>query len=323
MQVHKILNKKLKDNELISPIDHLIACNSHGFTDLRFTKLDIRITPESKYYLAMNIDNKPTILCHPNLYNLRQEIDEKMIKGNYFNGYDAKNNRVFLHYKGDGKFRIGNKNGIDEFITSFEMCDLNKLAKRHNYKAFINFLENKHKHRGIQVLLCELGVSLGYYVKIANNDLSSIQKLDYANISPEKILSITDMNLSHIMEKNIINNIDRIDVIWYDPLTKRIVSAFEVERSRNYDSVLRRFSSIVPSTPYNPYLICVGEDYNGFQCATNNEPFKTWLKNVNLNYLPLDSLYTILNDHKKYNLSLNTESLLKSNLIKLNNTLII
>lgn len=317
MNEHILLKEKLKDNKLISNIDHLRACGNLGFTDLRFTKLDNKITPESKYYLAMNIDSKPIILCHPNLYDLRKEIDERMISKKYIEGYDKKNNRVLLHYKGDGKFRIGNKKGSDEFITSFDICDFNKLAKRYNYKVFIDSLPNIEKHRALQVLISELGISQGYYVKIGRNDLKPILSSNYSSELHGKVLSIIDLELSHITEHNTRTNIDLIDVLWYDPFTKHIAAAFEIERSRNYDAVLRRFSSIPSSFTYNPYLICVGDDYLGFKGSMVNDMYHAWFKNSNLNYLTLDDLYSILDVNKKYNQFIPIEILFQRHLLNL------
>lgn len=315
MNEHIVLKKKLKDNKLISNIDHLIACGNLGFTDLRFTKLDKKITPESKYYLAMNIDNKPIILCHPNLFNLRKEIDERMISKKYIEGYDEKCNRVLLHYKGDGKFRIGNKKGSYEFITSFDICNFNKLAKRYNYKVFIDSLPNIEKHRALQILISELGISQGYYVKLGRNDLTPILSSDYSLELCGKVLSISDLELSHITEHNTRTNIDLIDVLWYDPLTKQIVAAFEIERSRNYDAVLRRFSSIPSNFAYNPYIICVGDDYVGFKNSMINDMYYNWFKDSSLNYLNLDDLYSILDVNKKYNQFVPIETLFQHHLL--------
>lgn len=318
MKDHHELKKILNDYKLISNIDYLIACGKNGFTDLRFTKLDKKLTEDSKYYLATDIDAKPFLLYHPNLLDLRKEIDEKMIKNKYFNGYDKKNNRVLLHHKYDGIFRIGNKNGTEEFLVNFDICDLSKLAKRKNYKAFIDLASNKDKHQYIQLLLCELGVSQGYNVKLARNDSKSILSSAHCSIVLNNIISVNDLDISHIKESSHIQNIDLIDVLWSDPITKQVIAAFEVERSKNYDSVFRRFSSLTYLYPYKPYLICVGDDYNGFKNSFRNDIFKTFFKSSNLNYLRLDNLYEILYLNKKYKKYIPIEILFEGNLIKMN-----
>lgn len=316
MNSHKELKEKLIKNNLISPIDQITACGDHGFTDLHFTNLDKRLTNNSKYYIAINIENNPVILYHPNLYDLRQEIDDKMIKKQYFNGYDKKNNRVILHYKGDGIFKIGNRNGIDEFITRFDICDFHLLAKRTNYKFFIDSLLDNDKHRAIQILLCELGISLGYKVKIARNDLTPILLSKYSSEIKSNILTIHDLDLSKIEEIISINNIDLIDVLWCDNITNNIFATFEVERSKKYDSVLRRLSSINNSSTY---LICVGDDYFNFKNVVTNPIYSNWFSTKNLNYLTLDSLFYMLNENKKYGNSISVNLLLIKNLIRIFN----
>lgn len=335
MQVHKQLKKKIEDNKLISSLDLLRSCNTHGFTDLSFSKLDLTLNPESKYLIAINIDNKPKILYHPDFYNLRQEIDEKMIKKTYYGGYDLLRNRVLIHHLGDGKCRIGNKKGIDEFTTQFEECNFNLLAKRNNAEAFIKFLSNDEKHRALQVLIAELGISLGYKVKIANNDKTNILKQDYIEPDIEHDLisiddieadieydltSIDDIQLANIQRLKSKDNINLIDVIWYDNNSKCIVAAFEVELSRNYDALLRRLGPLI-KLPYLPYLICVGvaKDYKVFKRSALDPYFYKDFKNTKLKYLRLEDLYKILDHNKIYNISgkpsLSTHTLLDRNLI--------
>ncbi|WP_194191204.1 hypothetical protein [Clostridium chrysemydis] len=314
MDLHKKLKEKLQKNNLVSHIDQITACGNHGFTDLHFTKLSQRITNDSKYYIALNIDDNPIILYHPNLYNLKEEINDKMIKNNYFGGYDKKNNRVILHYESDGIFRIGNKHGPEKFLAQFDLCDFHLLAKRKNYKFFIECLPNKDKHRAIQILLCELGISLGFKTKVARNDLKPILSKNYSKDIKNNILKINDINLNHITESLSLNNIDLIDVLWLEKTTDRIIAAFEVERSKNYDSVLKRLSNI--SDP-NTYLICVGSDYFNFKTTTLNAIYSTWFNSRRLNYLTLDSLFSMLEENKKYGSSLPFASVLNNNIIKI------
>lgn len=314
MDLHKKLKDKIQKNQLLSPIDQITACGSHGFTDLHFTNLDRKLTTDSKYYIALNINNTPVILSHPNLYNLRKEIDEKMIKTNYFSGYDKKNNRVILHYEKDGIFRIGNKHGSEKFLTEFNICDFHVLAKRSNYNFFINSLPNKDKHRAIQVLICELGISLGFKVKVARNDFSRICSSIYSSDVKDNLLTIKDLNLNNIEEDSSLNSIDLIDVLWLDKFTDSIIAAFEVERSKNYDQVLRRLSNIINP---NTYLICVGDDYLNFKNKLINPVYLNYFIKKNLNYLTLDSLFSMLNENKKYGNIIPLNSFLKNNLIYL------
>lgn len=312
MDLHVKLKEKLQKNELVSPLDQITACGNHGFTDLHFTNLDKKLTTDSKYYISLNINNNPIILSHTNLYDLRNDIDEKMIKTTYFGGYDKKKNRVILHYEKDGIFRIGNKHNNEKFLVQFDICDFHFLAKRNNYKFFIDCLSNKDKHRAIQILICELGISLGFKVKVAKNDLSQILSLSYSSDISNNSLLIRNLDLNNIEEGLPLNNIDLIDVLWLDKFKNNIIAAFEVERSKNYDSVLRRLSHI-PNP--NTYSICVGDDYFNFKNTVLNPLYSSWFRSKNLNYLTLDSLFSMLNENKKYGNTLPLNSFLKNNLI--------
>lgn len=312
---HKLLKNKIQNNKLVSPIDYLIACGDSGFSDLRFTELDKRIITESKYYITMVLDNTPVVLCHPNFFNLRQQIDELMIDNKYFGGYDSKNNRVLLHYKGDGIFRIGNKNAGQEFLTSFEICDFRTLARRNNYKVFIDTLQNSEKHRALQVLIAILGISLGFYVKFGRNDSNTILANEESLSSSGKVITLKDMKLSHIKESAPLNNIDLIDVLWLDPITHAIVAAFEVERSRNYDAIFRRFAPLASRFRTSPYFICVGEDYKGFRNCALNDMVSSFFKNTTLRYLYLNDLYDLLKTNKKLNFTISPRNFFNSSFL--------
>ncbi len=299
MHTHKELKNFIKTNKLISTMDHLIACDKHGWTDLRFTQLDTKLTPESKYFLAINIDNVPHILYYANLLDLRHEIDEKMIKSSFIKGYDPKNNRVHLHYEKDGIFRIGNKRGIDTFYVQFENCSLKELAKRHNYSKYLALLGSKEKHIGIQTLLCELGVSLGFTVKIARNDKSKIFNQNPLFVTSKMFLNFSDLDLQNIIKKPAKEDIDLIDVLLCDPNNQRIVAAFEVELSRNYAQLFQRFSSLIQTTNYPIHLIAVGDDFYNFKANFNRPLWQYTFANSQLKYLCLDRLSEVLTLNKE------------------------
>jgi hypothetical protein len=294
MKDHKELKKIIKEYNLISNMDHLIACDNHGWTDLRFTKLDLRLTPESKYFLSINMNNIPTILYYNNLLELRYEIDERMIKGSYVKGYYKKENRVMLHHIGDGKFRIGNESGKDTFYVQFEECSLKELTKRKNYYKFLELLDSNEKHRSIQTLLCEFGISLGFNVKLAINDNNAILKLNPQLLNAHKIINFYDLNLNHIEVTVEKKDIDSIDILWCEPLRKKIIVAFEVELSKNYSDVFRRFSSLINYASYNIQFICVGDDCNNCKYNFTRPDWRIKFAQHNIDYLCLNNLCDIL-----------------------------
>jgi hypothetical protein len=311
MRTHKELKEFIKNYSLVSSMDHLIACDNHGWTDLRFTRLDNRLTPESKYYLTVNINNEPLILYYDKLLDLRYEIDEKMIKKPYIEGYDAINNRVHLHYEKDGIFRIGNKSRTDIFRVQFEECSLKELARRHDYYLYFSLLKSEERHRDIQTLLCELGMSLGFNVKLANNDITNILSKDPILLTSQMVLNFYDLNLGNIEEKKVEEDIDNIDVLWYDPKNQKIIVAFEVEFSYNYPKLLQRFSSLISTTQYFPHLVVVGDNYVNFRANYNRPAWRSIFSSNTLSYLCLNDLCDILTLNREFNSPVSTNFIFK------------
>lgn len=309
MKPHKELKKKILDYELVSTIDHIIACDETGWTDLRFTRLDQKITPESKYLLTLSENHSSYIFCYNNLMELRQEIDKWFIKKPFFKGYDKINNRVHVHYEGEGVFRFGNKKGSDAFRKEFQLCSLKELAVRNNYSSYISLLSKKEKHHAIQTLLAELGISLGYYVKLAKNDSSRILKNNPSLLQRNVLLNIPDMNLINISSKRLLDSINMIDVIWLTKNNNQIIAAFEVELSRNYASLLERMSSLLYTNCQNINFVIVGEDYINFKNSFHHPIWKRVYHDKSLGYLSLDSLGRFLNDKIKYNSTINNSTL--------------
>lgn len=294
MYSHKELKRIIIEHNLVSHLDHIIAVNN-GWTDLRFTALDKRLTSESKYFLATQINDSSCILYLDNLSDLRSEIDECMIKKEFFQGYDKKNNRVHVHYEGEGIFRFGNINQDGTALRKqFEICSLHELTKRKDYELYINLLSSKERHRAIQVLLAELGINLGYSVKLASNDESTILKNNPLSPLVGKVLSFSDLNLMNIHEKSVENAIDKLDVLWCNPLNNIIVVAFEVERSKNYNNLLQRFSRLAKDYSKQTYYICVGSDFKNFKNVSSQYPWNTVFSKHNLGYLTLNSLFKFL-----------------------------
>lgn len=310
MEEHKNLKKLIIDNNLISPMDHLIACGSSGWTDLRFTKLANKITNESHYGISLMLKNEPIIFQYDNLKSLTEEITEDFIKNKNCLGYDFKNNRVHVHYEGDNVFRFGNTLGKKIFRKEFQICTLKDLAKRNNYKEFINLLSSKEKHRAIQLLLAELGIKLGYSIKFGRNDHSAILKNSPHISYVGNFLTIENIYLDKILIKNIKDSIDLIDVVWCEPPSNKPIVAFEVELRRNYRNVFTRFSSFF-STKYKPLLIVVGDDYENYRYRLNDPPWPEQFKYATLGYMTLNKLAYILQHIKCYDNIFTKETLYK------------
>lgn len=301
MGKHNDLKKLIIDNNLISPMDHLIACGP-GWTDLRFTKLINKITNESHYEIALLIGNDPIIFQYDNLKALHEEIVDDFIKNNNCLGYDMKNNRVHVHYEGDNIFRFGSKHGNKIFRKEFKICTLKDLARRNNYKGYINLLSSDEKHRAIQVLLAELGTKFEFKIKFGINDQSIILTQNPNLLLCENLITIENIYLDRIIIKNIENiknSIDFLDIVWCDPYNNKPIVAFEVELGRNYRNLFTRFASF-SSTSYRPLLIVVGDDYENFRYRLNDPPWPKQFENARLGYMTLDKLAYILQHIKSY-----------------------
>lgn len=307
MQEHKDLKNLIINNNLISPIDHLIACGP-GWTDLRFTKLTTKLTSESHYMISLMVENKPVIFQYVNLKSLCEEINENFVKTQSSLGYDFKNNRVHVHYEGDNIFRFGNKLGKNIFRKEFQICTLKELAKRNNYKEFLNLLTKDEKHRAIQVLLTELGIKLGFNIKLGRNDYSNIIINNPYLLLMGTFLNIEDIYLDKIVIKNVKDSIDLLDVVWCEPFSNKPIAAFEVELGKNYRNLFTRFCSF-SRTSYKPFLLVVGDDYFNYRYRLDDPPWLDQFKNIPLGYMTLDKLAYILQHIKSYESIFNKDTL--------------
>lgn len=78
MTEHELLKKKLENYNLISSIDYNRSCGALGYTDMSIKKVGRNRTTQSKFYISMNIDNKPQILYLNNLEILYEELNVGM-----------------------------------------------------------------------------------------------------------------------------------------------------------------------------------------------------------------------------------------------------
>ncbi|MCC5910028.1 MAG: hypothetical protein JJT76_06275 [Clostridiaceae bacterium] len=176
----------------------------------------------------------------------------------------------------------------------FQECSLEELAKRRDYYVYLSLLKSKEKHRCIQTLLCELGISLGFHVKLALNDESKILHTNLILARSKKFLDFYDLNLSTIVEKQTKKDINYIGVLWCDPLNQKVIVAFDVELSGNYSQLFQRFSSLAKSTSYPLHFIGVGDDFTNFRNNFNRPIWQSAFSSYKFGYLDLDELCDIL-----------------------------
>jgi type II restriction enzyme len=133
-------------------------------------------------------------------------------------------------------FEIGTQKlllGNDEYLSEPEREKLELLIeKRHN--KIKEDKEEENLHTEMQYHLIKIGTALGYDVICAQNDQS--RSFNGSNFSFRCLPAFPTMNT----DKDTVNTIKMIDVLWFQKSTNNIIGAFEVEKSTSiYSGILR------------------------------------------------------------------------------------
>lgn len=133
-------------------------------------------------------------------------------------------------------FKIGTQKLLlssDEYLSEPERNRLEKLIeKRHQVKKQDN--ADEHLHSEMQFHLLKIGAALGYDVIAASNDRS--KRWEGNSFS---FLSLKEFPVINL-EKEVLNTIKLIDVLWFKKGTNHVIAAFEVEKSTSiYSGILR------------------------------------------------------------------------------------
>lgn len=123
--------------------------------------------------------------------------------------------------------------GTDEYLSETERHKLEKaIEKRHKEVNEERAEENLHTE--MQYHLLKIGSALGYDVIAAANDRS--RSCHGQNFSFMSLQSFPVMSC----EKDVLNTIQLIDVLWFQKGTNNVIAAFEVEKSTSiYSGILR------------------------------------------------------------------------------------
>jgi type II restriction enzyme len=125
-------------------------------------------------------------------------------------------------------------------LSSEELARIEKqIAKRHREVSAEHDEDNLHTE--MQYHLLKIGRSLGYDVIAAANDRSKSYKGNY--FSAISLKSFPEM----AVDKETLNTIGLIDVVWFEKGTNRAVAAFEVEKSTSIYSGILRLSDLALS----------------------------------------------------------------------------
>ena len=133
-------------------------------------------------------------------------------------------------------FEIGTQKmvlGEDEYLSIAERTKLERLIeKRHEDVQMEKEQENLHTE--MQYHLLKIGKALGYDVIPASNDRSKC----FAGNS-FSFLSLSSFP-QFTLDKETLNTVKLIDVLWFEKGTNNVVAAFEVEKSTSiYSGILR------------------------------------------------------------------------------------
>lgn len=125
-------------------------------------------------------------------------------------------------------------------LSSDELARIEKqIAKRHRQVRAEHDEENLHTE--MQYTLLKIGHSLGYDVIAASNDRSRNYQGNY--FSAISLKTFPEM----AVDKETLNIIGLIDVMWFEKGTSRAVAAFEVEKSTSIYSGILRLSDLALS----------------------------------------------------------------------------
>lgn len=133
-------------------------------------------------------------------------------------------------------FEIGTQKlvlGNDEYLSQVERTKLERLIEKRHQEVKAE-KEEENLHTEMQYHLLKIGKALGYDVIPALNDKSK----SYAgsNFSFMCLPEFPQFDL----EKDTLNTVKLIDVIWFEKGTNNVIAAFEVEKSTSiYSGILR------------------------------------------------------------------------------------
>ena len=133
-------------------------------------------------------------------------------------------------------FEIGSQKlvlGADEYLSQIERKKIEKLIEKRR-EAVEQEKAEDNLHTEMQYHLLKIGNALGYDVIAASNDRSKSHGNDsFSFISLQQFPEID-------LEKDTLNTVKLIDVLWFQKGTNNVIAAFEVEKSTSiYSGILR------------------------------------------------------------------------------------
>jgi len=133
-------------------------------------------------------------------------------------------------------FEIGTQKlilGADEYLSEPERKKLEKLIEKRQ-EEMQREKEDENLHTEMQYHLLKIGNALGYDVITASNDRSKSYNGNNFSFMCLSQFPVFDL------DKETLNTIKLIDVVWFQKNTNNVIAAFEVEKSTSiYSGILR------------------------------------------------------------------------------------
>lgn len=153
-------------------------------------------------------------------------------------------------------FEIGTKNIIIEgqVISEDEKVKLLKQYDR-RHKVVLSEKHEEDLHTEMQYHLLKIGKALGYDPIAATNDRGKCHdEINFSFISLNKFPELS-------VDKDTLNTIQLIDIIWFEKGSNKVVCAFEVEKSTSiYSGILRLTDLAISFSEHNTSLFIIIPD---------------------------------------------------------------
>jgi type II restriction enzyme len=184
---------------------------------------------------------------------------------------------------GSGRIWVdGNAKNVEQ-----ETARKAEQAARNRHKSVLAEQQQESEHTRVQHLLIKIGRALKYEVHVARNDR-------HRGCDNESFALLTVPRLPpRDWPSEVMDTVSLIDVIWLEPETGRIVSAFEIEKSTSiYSGILRLadLASSIPECACPLYLVAPNNREAEVMAQLARPAFRSHRETLSMAYLPFKEL---------------------------------
>lgn len=223
----------IKKYGIAQPYDYIRSCGESNFTDFALNKLEKITEADSKYIISRTVNGK---VIHLYTNKLLEKVDEMrwLVSKGYFDSIQSQSNKIKGYFKGENEITIGKKS-VGEIRILLDEADINSIVKRKYY------LFDKN-HLSIQAQVAALGIHFGYMSKLARNDKN--KKVYDINLNTICTATMEDVDISNLRSNKSYEQIDYVDVMWFDNKTKNMTVAIEVEFKEDWKDAIGRMETV-------------------------------------------------------------------------------